>query len=570
MDGRREIEMRFTITKKLGLGFLLVIICILLITTLSNTQIAKVDKNYSSVIDQQVNKVIILKNMKINMLLQSDGINGYLLTGETSYLTNYDGSSKRLVNDFNTLSNMDNDTTSKELIESIQKLQADFLVLGDKAVQEKILENEENYLDLITQSNDIRTEFSNETDQLIKYEETKMSEIRDKVASETKVYINIVIGLSAFAILSAILIAVWISKTIARGMKESSSIIKKVSAGDLTKQEVKGKRKDEFGEMVSSLAKMNDELADIIQEVRETANTVSLSSEEMENSAKQTAVVAEQVSSISEKSVVQVESQMNQFQVAVQNYDLMNKSMEEITERSIAMKTKMSEAMRKAQDGNRSIDDVVDKMKDISHSVVDSSEIIKLLEHKSAEIRQIAELITTVAEQTNLLALNAAIEAARAGEHGKGFSVVADEVRKLAEESSNSANLIQNVTDSIQKEIGLAVDGMNKTSTIVNEGLEGTEKTNIAFTEILQSISNVSDNVEEVTKEIEDLSTNSKEMKKIMESVHKISSESISYTQETSAATEEQLASMTEMTDSAKKLSDIASSLQKTVSHFKL
>ncbi|MEK4871637.1 methyl-accepting chemotaxis protein [Niallia sp. FSL W8-1348] len=562
--------MRFTITKKLGLGFLLVIICILLITTLSNTQIAKVDKNYSSVIDQQVNKVIILKNMKINMLLQSDGINGYLLTGETSYLTNYDGGSKRLVNDFNTLSNMDNDTTSKELIESIQKLQADFLVLGDKAVQEKILENEENYLDLITQSNDIRTEFSNETDQLIKYEETKMSEIRDKVASETKVYINIVIGLSAFAILSAILIAVWISKTIARGMKESSSIIKKVSAGDLTKQEVKGKRKDEFGEMVSSLAKMNDELADIIQEVRETANTVSLSSEEMENSAKQTAVVAEQVSSISEKSVVQVESQMNQFQVAVQNYDLMNKSMEEITERSIAMKTKMSEAMRKAQDGNRSIDDVVDKMKDISHSVVDSSEIIKLLEHKSAEIRQIAELITTVAEQTNLLALNAAIEAARAGEHGKGFSVVADEVRKLAEESSNSANLIQNVTDSIQKEIGLAVDGMNKTSTIVNEGLEGTEKTNIAFTEILQSISNVSDNVEEVTKEIEDLSTNSKEMKKIMESVYKISSESISYTQETSAATEEQLASMTEMTDSAKKLSDIASSLQKTVSHFKL
>lgn len=559
MDGRREIEMRFTITKKLGFGFLLVIICILLITTLSNTQIAKVDKNYSSVIDQQVNKVIILKNMKINMLLQSDGINGYLFTGETSYLTNYDGSSKRLVNDFNTLSNMDNDTTSKELIESIQKLQADFLVLGDKAVQEKILENEENYLDLITQSNDIRTEFSNETDQLIKYEETKMSEIRDKVASETKVYINIVIGLSAFAILSAILIAVWISKTIARGMKESSSIIKKVSAGDLTKQEVKGKRKDEFGEMVSSLAKMNDELADIIQEVRETANTVSLSSEEMENSAKQTAVVAEQVSSISEKSVVQVESQMNQFQVAVQNYDLMNKSMEEITERSIAMKTKMSEAMRKAQDGNRSIDDVVDKMKDISHSVVDSS-----------EIRQIAELITTVAEQTNLLALNAAIEAARAGEHGKGFSVVADEVRKLAEESSNSANLIQNVTDSIQKEIGLAVDGMNKTSTIVNEGLEGTEKTNIAFTEILQSISNVSDNVEEVTKEIEDLSTNSKEMKKIMESVHKISSESISYTQETSAATEEQLASMTEMTDSAKKLSDIASSLQKTVSHFKL
>lgn len=562
--------MRFTITKKLGLGFLLVIICILLIATLSNTQIAKVDKNYSDVIDQQVNKVIILKNMKINMLLQSDGINGYLLTGETSYLTNYDGSSKRLVNDFDTLEGMNNDATSKKLFESIQKLQGDFLVLGDKAVQEKILENEENYLDLINQSNDIRTEFSDETDQLIKYEETRMSDIRAKVASETKIYIYIVIAISAFAMLSAILLAVWISRTIARGMKESSSIIKKVSEGDLTKQEIKGKRKDEFGEMVYSLTKMNDELGVIIQEVRDSANTVTASSVEMENSAKQTAVVAEQVSSISEKSVAQVESQMNQFQFAVENYDFMNQSMEGITERSFSMKEKMTGVMEKAKDGNRSINDVVFKMKDISHSVEDSSIIIKMLEEKSAEIKQIAELITNVADQTNLLALNAAIEAARAGEHGKGFSVVADEVRKLAEESSNSAHLIQNVTDSIQKEISLAVGGMNKTNLIVSEGLEETEKTSVAFMEILQSISNVSENVEEVTKEIEELSSNSKEMKKIMESVHKISSESISFTQETSAATEEQLASMTEMTDSAKKLSEIATRLQKSVSHFTL
>ncbi|WP_312093900.1 methyl-accepting chemotaxis protein [Niallia sp.] len=562
--------MRFTITKKLGLGFLLVIICILIIASLSIAQIAKVDKNYSDVIDQQVNKVIILKNMKINMLLQSDGINGYLLTGETSYLTNYDSSSKRLVNNFETLNSMDNIASSNELIESIQKLQSDFLVLGDKAVQEKILENEENYLQLINQSNEIRTQFNNETDQLIKYEETRMSETRDKVASDTNFYIYMVIGISAFAMLSAIILAVWISRTIARGMKESSSIIKKVSEGNLTKQEVKTKRNDEFGEMVRSLGKMNDELGVIIQEVRDTANIVTASSEEMELSAKQTAVVAEQVSSISEKSVEQVESQMNQFQIAVQNYDLMNKSMEEITERSYSMKGKMATAMQKAQDGNRSIDDVVYKMKDISHSVEDSSIIIKMLESKSAEIKQIAALITNVAEQTNLLALNAAIEAARAGEHGKGFSVVADEVRKLAEESSNSAHLIQHVTDSIQKEISSAIDGMNKTNSIVSAGLEGTEKTSVAFMEIFQSISDVSENVEEVTKEIVELSSNSKEMKKIMESVHTISSESISYTQETSAATEEQLASMTEMTDSAKKLSEIASRLQKTVSHFTL
>ncbi|WP_414630343.1 methyl-accepting chemotaxis protein [Bacillus sp. 522_BSPC] len=370
--------------------------------------------------------------------------------------------------------------------------------------------------------------------------------------------------------ISAVILAVWISRTIARGMRDSSRIIKKVSEGNLTKQEVKGKRNDEFGEMVQSLSIMNDELGLIIQEVRETANIVTASSTEMENSAKETAIVAEQVSSISEKTVEQVESQLNQFQIAVENYSLMNKSMEEITVRSFSMKEKMTGSMQKAKDGNRSIDDVVHKMKDISYSVEDSSLTIKMLEEKSVEIKKIAELITNVAEQTNLLALNAAIEAARAGEHGKGFSVVADEVRKLAEESSNSAHLIQHVTDTIQKEISLAVDGMNNTNSIVSKGLLETEKTSIAFKEIFQSVSDVSENVQEVTNEIEELSKNSNEMKRIMESVYKISAESISFTQETSAATEEQLASMTEMTDSAKRLSEIASRLQKTVSHFTL
>ena len=64
-------------------------------------------------------------------------------------------------------------------------------------------------------------------------------------------------------------------------------------------------------------------------------------------------------------------------------------------------------------------------------------------------IQNLTDEILSITSQTNLLALNASIEAARAGEAGKGFAVVADEIRVLADNSRNTANSIQQISNDV-------------------------------------------------------------------------------------------------------------------------
>jgi methyl-accepting chemotaxis protein len=148
--------------------------------------------------------------------------------------------------------------------------------------------------------------------------------------------------------------------------------------------------------------------------------------------------------------------------------------------------------------GISTMEKTTDGLSKINTSIEASSGIIDVLGQRADDIGKIIEVIDDISEQTNLLALNAAIEAARAGEHGMGFAVVADEVRKLAEKSAQSTKEISELIQSIQKEARKAVENMQKSTSIVDEGLTLGSELRAA----LKKISNVVTEVFKFAQEI--------------------------------------------------------------------
>ncbi|MBX3205302.1 MAG: CHASE3 domain-containing protein [Labilithrix sp.] len=76
---------------------------------------------------------------------------------------------------------------------------------------------------------------------------------------------------------------------------------------------------------------------------------------------------------------------------------------------------------------------------------------------KSQQAGGILDLVNELAEQTNILAINATIEAAGAGESGRRFSVVADEIRKLADRVGGSTKEIRGIVDDMRAAVNTTV-----------------------------------------------------------------------------------------------------------------
>lgn len=563
--------MKFTIGKKLLLGFFIVLFILTATVIISYSQITSVDNTYSNLIDDKAKKLIMIQELDAATKKVQVGVRGYLLLGDDRALKSFNEAHDEYLMISSNLSGMITHPQAKGLLDELNQIQEEYYQFSKEVFQLKKQNKAEEYTALVaSQGRNIVKKFDEKIEELIIYQEGLLTEGSNETSSKVVSVKNIVLILGILSLLAGILIALYMGRIISKPVISIANSAERIASGDLTVEDIKVKNKDELGDLASSFNHMSRNLRELIQQVETNAEQVAASAEELTAGAEQTSLAIETITDAMQEVAVGVDKQVQSVEVTTETVNEMSIGIQRIANNAENVSTTAIDTSEKASEGGQVINNTIEQMNSINQTVSGLSTVIKGLSERSIEIGQIVEVITGIAAQTNLLALNAAIEAARAGDHGRGFAVVADEVRNLAEQSAHSAMQISQLITSIQEEMNKAVKSMEAATKEVISGIGIANSAGESFKQIESSITEVSIQIQEVSSSVQQIAAGSEQMARSMQLITEVAESTATGTQGVTAATEEQLASMEEITSSANALSTMAEELQLTIGKFKI
>jgi methyl-accepting chemotaxis protein len=289
---------------------------------------------------------------------------------------------------------------------------------------------------------------------------------------------RLVIGLMVIAGLITLALAVLITRSIVRPLRESLAIAQVVASGDLT-QSIAVNGKDEVTLLQAALRDMQQQLRETIRNIADSSSLLASASEELSS-----------VTNDATRGLLQQGAEIEQAATAVNE---MTSAVEEVARNAVATSEASRESDAIAQQGREQVVKTVESIESLAGDVTLNAERLGELAQRINGIGKVLEVIRAIAGQTNLLALNAAIEAARAGEAGRGFAVVADEVRALAHRTQQSTQEIEQMITGIHQGTNQAVESMKLSNSKASSTLEVARSAGLALEEIAQSMSRITE-----------------------------------------------------------------------------
>ncbi|MBT9487111.1 MAG: MCP four helix bundle domain-containing protein [Rubrivivax sp.] len=422
---------------RLGIGFALLITAALGIALFARLSLADVNTELHLLTDDRIVKVEQLEGVKDNVNLIARSVrNLALLSDPAQKATEAKRIDEAAAANAKLLDGLNQDIQSdkgKALLKVVNDARGPYNTSVGAVTQLGLANKAEEATQmLLGETRKVQNAYMTALQALIEFQKELMAQSSKDVDATVAQAGTLMLAIAAVAGAAGALLAWFITRSITRPIQRAVQVAETVAGGDL-RSVIEVDSRDETGQLLAALKRMNEALVNTVSTVRGNADSVATASSQIaQGNVDLSQRTEEQASNLQ-----QTAASMEQLTATVkQNAD---------TARQAAQLATSASGV--AGQGGEVVGKVVATMEDISHS--------------SKKIADIIGTIDGIAFQTNILALNAAVEAARAGEQGRGFAVVASEVRSLAQRSAQAAKEIKTLIGaSVEKvEAGTALVG---------------------------------------------------------------------------------------------------------------
>lgn len=390
------------------------------------------------------------------------------------------------------------------------------------------------------------------------------SNVNDQLNSST---ISSII-IAAILIVAFVIVTVILSQGLVKTVHVADNRVSVLAEGDLSKQAESKASVRELDQLLAATRTMQENLSATIGKVKGVSGELGDSIIEVTSLTNSAAGKAKQITSaMDELSVASGNMAENVQNINVQMVEIGN-CITDITENVEHLYNNSENLLATNNEAKDDMDIIMNNSQKSVRAVNDILEQIKETNVSIAEIEKAVGIILAISEQTALLSLNASIEAARAGEAGRGFAVVAGEIGNLSAQSSEGAEMIKKLAQTIIEKSRTSVELAEGISVLIEEEQASINQTQQKYEELSANISQSAAKIRDIADKTENLTRYKERVLDNVSDLSAISEENYASNEEVCANVSEIIAEVQVVNDNCLKMNNMAKELEASAAYF--